>query len=147
MVQKQNRPGDYTGQQKAKLAKEHADAVAARGDELAMMDAAERVAAENRVTDYTAGADSPLILDDEKSLADAEAELSRNRPQFEDDEVVIDDEGVGVREQPHRTIRVNSDLEQVTIGAGNHYTFKEGEKYRVPAAVADHLEEKGLVWH
>jgi hypothetical protein len=45
------------------------------------------------------------------------------------------------------TIRVNEDLEKVTIGAGNHYDFEAGRRYSVPKHVADHLEEKGYVWH
>ena len=44
-------------------------------------------------------------------------------------------------------IRINADLEDVTVGAGNHYSFKEGQQYRVPVLVARHLEEKGYVWH
>lgn len=55
--------------------------------------------------------------------------------------------GVAVAEAPTKVIRVNTTLEDVTIGQGNLYSFKEGEKYRVPSHVADHLEEKGLVWH
>lgn len=42
-------------------------------------------------------------------------------------------------------IRVNEDLNP-TIGA-KAYTFKVGQKYKVPKYVADHLEEKGVLWH
>jgi hypothetical protein len=148
MAQRQQRPGDFTGTQKAKLAKEHAEAVQEREGELSMMAEAEAQAAQNRVTDYTNGPQAPLILDDEKTLADAEAELLAARErEFGDSPLVLDDSTVGVNEAPYRTIRINSDLESVTIGAGNHYTFREGEKYKVPAHVADHLEEKGYVWH
>lgn len=45
------------------------------------------------------------------------------------------------------TIRVNTALEQVTIGAGNTFDFMEGRRYRVPRWVAAHLEEKGYVYH
>lgn len=44
-------------------------------------------------------------------------------------------------------IRAKETLENVTIGVGNNYNFVEGKQYRVPKRVADHLEEKGLVWH
>jgi len=57
------------------------------------------------------------------------------------------DYGVQVVESPTTTIRVNADLEQVTIGLGNTFTFEEGKQYRVPQFVADHLEERGYVWH
>ena len=43
--------------------------------------------------------------------------------------------------------RVNETLEDVTIGVGNTFTFEEGRKYRAPAFVRDHLEEKGFIWH
>lgn len=136
MVKQNSRPGDFTGQAKAKLAKEHAEEVAKREGELAMMEAAEQEAAQNRVTDYTAGnLSEPVILDSVEDVAAAEQEIQ------------MDSEGVTVREAPTRTIRVNSDLESVTIGAGNHYSFNEGEKYKVPAHVAEHLEEKGYIWH
>jgi hypothetical protein len=44
-------------------------------------------------------------------------------------------------------VRVKETLENVTIGVGNNYNFQEGRQYRVPKRVADHLEEKNLVWH
>lgn len=42
-------------------------------------------------------------------------------------------------------IRVNEDLNP-TIGA-KAYAFKVGQKYKVPKLVAEHLEEKGVLWH
>lgn len=42
-------------------------------------------------------------------------------------------------------IRANYDLEQVTVGAGNHYDFEEGRKYEVPLNVAKHLAQKEIV--
>lgn len=135
MVKQNSRPGDFTGQAKAKLAKEHQEEVAKRGDELAMMEAAEAEAAQNRVTDYTAGSAQPVILDSVEDLMAAEQELQ------------MDPAEITVLEAPHRTIRINSDLDSVTIGVGQHYSFREGEKYKVPAQVAEHLEEKGFVWH
>lgn len=46
-----------------------------------------------------------------------------------------------------KVIRVNTDLDAVTVGYGNTYAFVEGRKYRVPSEVADHLEGLGYVWH
>ena len=43
-------------------------------------------------------------------------------------------------------VRVNCDLEDVTLGYGNTYTFLAGRRYRVPRWIADHLEERGLTW-
>lgn len=50
-------------------------------------------------------------------------------------------------EVPFKTIRVNTTLENMTYGHGVDYTFEEGRTYKVPREVADHLEEKGYVWH
>ena len=150
MAQRQQRPGDFTGQAKAKLAKEHAEAVKEREGELAMMAEAEAEAAQNRVTDYTKGANSPIVIDDPEVVAEAERVLrgaDGTGPETIDEVHVLDDPAGELRDRPARTIRINSTLESVTIGAGNHYTFNEGEKYTVPAHVADHLEEKGYVWH
>lgn len=46
-----------------------------------------------------------------------------------------------------RIIRTNTDINDTVIGHGNYYTFKAGKKYRVPANVAEHLENQGLLWH
>lgn len=45
-------------------------------------------------------------------------------------------------------IQVNTDLENVTFGnSGRMFDFRVGRRYRVPGALAAHLEEKGYVWH
>jgi hypothetical protein len=54
--------------------------------------------------------------------------------------------GVEVK-QPYRTVRINSDLDQMTFGAGHHYDFERGRSYKLPAELADHLDSKGFVWH
>jgi hypothetical protein len=151
MAKQQGRPGDFTGIQKAKLAQQHAEDVAAREGELAMMEAAEAEAAKNRVTDYSGGASHPVVIEDPDVVAEAELLLQReghrDQGSTDDDVQILDAEGVVAKGPETRLIRVNSDLKDVTIGAGNLYTFLEGEKYRVPMNVADHLEEKGYVWH
>lgn len=43
--------------------------------------------------------------------------------------------------------KVNTDLDDVTIGQGNIFTFKRGETYTASRHVYDHLEEKGLIYH
>lgn len=50
-----------------------------------------------------------------------------------------------VVEQAHRILRVNTDLEDITIGKDNHFTFRVGVPYKVQAHVYDHLREKGYV--
>lgn len=50
-----------------------------------------------------------------------------------------------VVEEAFRVLRVNTDLEDITIGKDNHYTFRVGVPYKVKAHVYDHLAEKGYV--
>lgn len=50
-------------------------------------------------------------------------------------------------EAAFKVMRVNTDLEDVTIGKDNHFTFREGVRYKVPTAVYNHLDEKGYVYH
>lgn len=53
-------------------------------------------------------------------------------------------EGVEVKREKRR-VRALADVE-ATIGVNNNYKLEEGRTYDLPAHVADHLEEKGLVW-
>lgn len=50
-------------------------------------------------------------------------------------------------EQAFKILRVNTDLEDVTIGKDNHFTFRFGVPYKVPTHVWEHLYEKGYVLH
>lgn len=58
--------------------------------------------------------------------------------------IAVEEVEVSLSEQ-EVIIRVNEDLNP-TIGAKS-YSFKVGQKYKVPKSVADHLEEKGVLWH
>ena len=49
--------------------------------------------------------------------------------------------------QPHRTVRINTDLQQVAYGKGTSYDFEAGRTYKLPTDFADHLDSKGFVWH
>lgn len=121
-------PADHTGAQRDKLEKEHREEMERRSQELGMATQA-ATQASNEVTDYSGvrelgteeGAVAVIIGGDEPEIVDS------------GERAVV--------------IRVNMDLDDVTIGAGNNYTFKEGQSYKVPQHVADHLEEKGYVWH
>lgn len=46
-----------------------------------------------------------------------------------------------------RVVRIAEDVEMMTYGAGNHYTFEAGKQYLLPNDVADHVEELGLAYH
>jgi hypothetical protein len=42
-------------------------------------------------------------------------------------------------------IRVVESIDSMTLGAGNYYSFKAGQKYVVSRHVANHLKEKGYL--
>ncbi|MFE9525246.1 hypothetical protein [Streptomyces sp. NPDC006631] len=118
------RPGDLTGRNKAALAKEHAEELKQRENEISLMNAAAAAERDDTVHDVvprdTAPAPAPAPIE----VADA----------------------VDV-ETPMREFRVNTSLENMTFGHGNHYDFEEGVRYRAPKALYDHLDALGYIWH
>lgn len=116
-------PRDFTGRQKQILAEKHAEERAKRKDEISMMDAQAQQAR-----------DTPIELNAQGREVTAEADVSEQDPQ-----------PVQVAPQ-FATVRINCDLEKVTIGQDNHFDFREGQIYRVPYHVAEHLERLGYVW-
>lgn len=117
------RPGDLTGRNKAALAKEHAEELAAREKEIAMINAA------------TAAEKSDTIV-----------EAKPKTPEPVVDTVVEVAEAVEV-ETPMREFRVNTAIENMTYGHGQHYDFEEGVRYKAPKALYDHLDSLGYIWH
>jgi hypothetical protein len=57
----------------------------------------------------------------------------------------VEDLGVSLADDSV-VVRVAEDLEMMTIGAGNHYSFQAGKKYKVSQVVANHLREKGYLY-
>lgn len=113
---------DFTGRQKAKLEKEHADEIAKRSEEMAIATEVEAQKTANEVIDVTEKPDAPTIIVD--SVEEVGVELA--------DETQI--------------IRVNEDIVEMTYGVGNTYTFYAGKKYKVSKDLAGWLEEKGYLW-
>lgn len=113
--------GDVTGRQREELIKEQAAEQARRADEVTMATAAEAVRLENEVLDLSTKPDQPTLIDE------------------------VEDLGVDLADNT-TIIRVAEDMDMVTIGSGNHYSFKAGQKYKVPANVAAHLKEKGYLY-
>lgn len=62
-------------------------------------------------------------------------------------DVIDRGEAVIVAEPETEIIMVNADIEDMTYGVGNNYTFVQGRKYRVPKDVADWLDDKGLLYY
>lgn len=119
MTTQRAKPQDFTGRQRQQLQAKHAEEIKAREGEIAMVTAAAA------------------------TLDDVVIDVVRDEPVQE-----LAPSGEVVYVEPMaKTIRVNSTIENMTFGVGNNYNFEEGKQYRVPAAVADHLEELGYVWH
>lgn len=81
----------------------------------------------------------------------AEAELLETAvfdPKKPDAPILIDEiEEVGVAVNNDKVvIRTITDIEDMTYGVGNTYTFKAGVKYSVPRDLADYLEGLGYIW-
>jgi hypothetical protein len=112
---------DVTGRQREEQMKAHAEELAQRAGEMSMASAAAAAKLETEVLDLT----------------------EPNKPATVIDEV----ESVGVTlADDTQVIRLAEDLEFVTIGVGNHYSFKAGQKYKVAKHVAQHLQEKGYLY-
>lgn len=163
----QSARGDFTGRQKEVLQKEHEDAVNERREELGLISAGKQQVKDEGVIDLTSG---QPVLEGTDQLIDAAA----RQPGVVEPEPETPAEGtrigsstatIDVRELPEEKpkaaqqagevltkemsntptlIRSLYDIEDVTIGYGNTFTFREGYRYRVPRWVAAHLEEKGL---
>lgn len=160
----QTRPGDFTGRQKEALQKEHEEAVEARREDLGIVNATKARVRDEGVIDLTSG--EPVLEGTDELIDTAAREPSVITP----DEVPEEGTRIGstgsveVFELPEERpqaflpgealrpeaqdepciIRALYDCEQVTIGYGNTYDFREGYRYKVPRWVAAHLEEKGL---
>lgn len=110
---------DLTGSIKARLEEERKDEQQRRAEEITLIAQAKADEEATTVVDVTKHSEAPVVVDEVEVV------------ESEDDGVVI---------------RVNEDLQEVTIGDST-YNFLAGRKYKVPRNVAFHLEEKGRIWH
>lgn len=120
MANKPTSPMDATGRAVEEAAKRNAAELAKRKDEISISRAAEEASLANDVFDPKKP-DQPLLIDE------------------------IEEVGVAVNNDKV-IIRVNSDIEDMTFGVGNHYTFKAGVRYSVPRGLAQYLEGLGYLW-
>lgn len=124
MARSTPRAGDFTGKQKAALSEKHAAEQEARSNQIALATAEAAAAQDTETVD----------------LVPRKEEVKQEKV----GEVAVQDVDV---EEPIVEFRVTENLEMVTIGQGNHYDFAQGQKYKAPKHIYDHLEEKGLIWH
>ena len=113
-------PLDATGAAAEKAAKKNAAELRKRQDEISIAAQIEAESLEKDIFDPKQP-DAPLVLDEIENVGVSTA----------GDMVVI------------RTI---TDIEEMTYGVGNSYTFKAGVKYRVPSGLARYLEDLGYIW-
>ena len=113
-------PLDATGKAAEDAAKKNAAELQKRKDEISISRAAEEELLETAVFDPK-NPDAPILLDE------------------------IEEVGVSVNNDKV-VIRTISDIEDMTYGVGNQYTFKAGVKYSVPRDLADYLQRLGYIW-
>jgi hypothetical protein len=120
VANKPTSPLDATGLAAEKAAKANQEALRKRKDEISIAAQIEAESLENDVFDPK-HPEAPLVLDE------------------------IEDIGVSVAGDMV-VIRTITDVEEMTYGVGNHFTFKAGVKYRVPSGLAAYLEQLGYIW-
>ena len=120
MATQKTSPLDATGKAAEDAAKRNAEELKKRQDEISTSRQAEEELLETAVFDPKQP-DQPLLIDE------------------------IEEVGVSVNNDKV-IIRTITDIEDMTYGVGNIYTFKAGVKYSVPRGLADYLESLGYIW-
>ena len=113
-----SKPTDVTGRKREAMVEANIDAMQDAANTMSMATAEARVKLETEVIDATKPDRQTVIVDEVITVGNT------------DDSVEI---------------RVVENIENMTLGAGNNYNFKAGQKYRVTKAVAQHLKEKGYL--
>lgn len=170
----QSQRGDFTGNKKAQLAQENADAVEARRQELGIVTEQTKAIKDEGVIDLMDGQprlEHPDLEPDQEVLIDTAARepgVREEKTPAPEGTKLQSTTGPGTievfeleEERPQAAMAANEvltkeamneptiiralyDLEDITIGYGNTHTFREGYRYKVPRWVAAHLEEKQL---
>ena len=120
MANKPTSPLDATGLAAEKATKKNQEALRKRKDEISIAAQIEAESLEKDVFDPK-HPEAPLVLDE------------------------IEDVGVSVANDTV-IIRTITDIDEMTYGVGNSYSFKSGVKYRVPTGLASYLENLGYIW-
>lgn len=120
MANNQTSPLDATGRAAEAAAKKNAKILQDRKDEISIAAQVEAESLERDVFDPK-HPEAPLVLDEIESVG-----------------VSVNNERV--------IVRTITDIEDMTFGVGNHYTFKAGVKYSIPKELAAYLEQLGYIW-
>ena len=113
------KPTDATGVIREQLLEQNAEAMQERANGMSMATAQAKAKLEKEVIDATVPDRQTVIVDEVITIGNSA-----------DDSVEI---------------RVVENIENMTLGAGNNYNFKAGQKYKVTKQVAQHLKEKGYL--
>ena len=159
-------PGDFTGKQKERLQREAQEKQEQEASRLSMITAQEQKSKTNEVIDLTAQkkakpkVSGPGVQPDAPPVDFSEGGDNRAPEEEGGDEQsleeVVDatrtshDEEVGQiavqTVQPTAVlVRARYDIEQATVGHGNHYTLEAGQRYKLPFDAAQHFAERELV--
>jgi hypothetical protein len=120
VAKKPTSPMDATGRAAEDAAKRNAAELQKRQEEIALSRQAEEISLANDVFDPKKP-DEPLLIDE------------------------IEEVGVSLKDEKV-VIRVNTDIDDMTYGVGNTYTFKQGVKYSVSRDLAQYLQRLGYLW-
>ena len=120
MANKPTSPLDATGKAAEDAAKRNAAELKKRQDEISISRAQEEELLETAVFDPRKP-DEPLLIDE------------------------IEEVGFGTKDEKV-IVRTITDIEDMTFGVGNTYTFKAGQKYSVSKELAAYLEQLGYIW-
>lgn len=113
------KPTDATGVIREKMLADNIESMQERAAEMSMATAQAKIKLETEVIDATTPSRQTVIVDEPVT--------------------------VGKVKEDAVEIRVIEDIENMTLGAGNNYSFKAGQKYKVTMQVAQHLKEKGYL--
>lgn len=143
---KKPNPRDYTGKVKAEAEAALADQVEERAAEMAMLTEV-RAAEKTQVVDYTkAGSAVPGTVPGTKAPVVVE-EVAEVKPEFRTIYVNTKIEDMVFGREVVREAFINDEGHHVPPVLGNMkwYNFEEGTPYKVPTALAEHLEEIGYL--
>ena len=112
------KPTDVTGRMREQQLEENLEAMQERAAEMSMASASAAVRLETEVIDATVPDRQTIIVDEVITVGESNDSVE---------------------------IRVIETIENMTLGAGNNYNFKAGQKYKVTKQVAQHLKEKGYL--
>lgn len=112
------KPTDVTGRMREQQLEDNLEVMQERATEMSMASANAAVRLETEVIDATTPDRQTVIVDEVITVGESNDTVE---------------------------IRVIETIENMTLGAGNNYNFKAGQKYKVTKQVAQHLKEKGYL--